>query len=109
MIWIFAGFQLLFDFGVFLVLLVLFARLRESRRNESHETPPAWRDELLSTLDQMLSTLADRLPPAPPARRSSSPMKETVARDLNRLSLLPGEASLACRLEDKRRHSAASR
>lgn len=109
MIWVLAGFQLLFDFGVFLVLLALFARLRESRRNDSHETPPAWRDELLSTLDQMLSTLTDRLPPAPPARRASTPMEETGARGLNRPSLLPGEASLACRLEDKRRHSAASR
>jgi hypothetical protein len=106
MIWLLVGFQLLFDFGVFLVLLALFARLRESRRNENHETPPAWRDELLSTLDQMLSTLTDRLPPA---RRAPTPMKETGARGLKGPSLLPGEASLACRLEDKRRHSAASR
>jgi hypothetical protein len=101
MIWLLVGFQLLFDFGVFLFLLVLFARLRDLRPTESRETPPPWQEELLSTLDQLLHALADRLPPPALPR-------EVAARGPGHLSLLPGEENLASRLDDKRRRSLSS-
>lgn len=114
MIWIFVGFQLLFDFGVCLLLLALFTRVRELRRAENRETPPAWREELLSTLDRLLAALADRLPPAAPVRTlshgqplTSHPSGPRPSGPASEVELL-GESRLASRLEAKRRFSASS-
>ena len=124
MIWLLMGLQLLFDFGVFLFLLALFARVRELRHAGNREAPPAWQEELLSTLDRLLSALADRLPPAasskasshdrPSAPRSLGPRSSAPAGEPGSPDALPcpspllGESSLASRLEAKRRFSAGS-
>ena len=103
MLWVFVTFQILFD------LVVVFFLLASLRRKEPDtvkvESTPAWHEELLSTLDQLLHVLNGKLP----QRASLSevvgggerlPEEQKSARPQR--GLLPGERLLISSLAEKR-------
>lgn len=102
MLWVFVTFQILFD------LVVVFFLLASLRRKEPDtvmvESTPAWHEELLSTLDQLLHALNGKLPQraslSEVVRGERLPEEQKSARPQR--GLLPGERLLISSLAEKR-------
>ena len=100
MLWVFMTFQMLFDLVVIVFLLAALFQRRAAAVTPV-EAPPAWQEELVSSLADLNSALNERLPQgaAPPARTVRE--EETKAPRLDRREL-PGERLLISSLALKR-------
>lgn len=97
MLWVFMTFQILFDLVVIVFLLAHLLK-RRAPAVTPVEAPPAWQEELVSSLAELTSALNERLP-APPARTVRE--EETKPPRLERREL-PGERLLISSLALKR-------
>src|SRR3990172_602156 len=103
MLWVFATFQILFDLVV--VVFLLASLRRKEPATQMVESAPVWRDELSSTLDQLLHALNERLPnhaTLPEVMRGEErPFGEHKGARRER-GALPGERLLISSLAEKR-------
>jgi len=107
MLWVFVTFQILFDL---VVVSFLLASLRRKEPTTLTAQPTqAWHDELLSTLDQLLRTMNEKLPTrtglseAVLGEERLPGGQQSIRRERGQL---PGERLLISSLAEKRERAA---